>query len=90
MRVELKTPELAVEPRLWVRHEQGLATLLGPGSIEWGSKRSAMERVDYAPGDLGMCPRHEGHWVGLMTAPHLQISIADGALTAASDGRTAR
>jgi AraC family transcriptional regulator len=89
MRVELKMPELAVEPRLWVGHEQGLATLLGPGSIEWGSRRSAMERVDYAPGDLGMCPRHEGHWVGIMTAPHLQISISDAALTAASEGANA-
>ena len=86
MRVELKTPESSVEPRRWVRHEQGLATLLGAGSIEWGSQRSAMERVDYAAGDLGMCPRHEGHWVGLMTAPHLQISISDAVLAAASDG----
>lgn len=30
--------------------------------------RSGMERVNYAAGDLGMYPRHEGHWVGPMTA----------------------
>jgi AraC family transcriptional regulator len=59
--------------------------VLGPGSIEWGAQRSAMERVDYAAGDLGMCPRHEGRWVGLMSAPHLQITISDAALMATSD-----
>jgi hypothetical protein len=58
-------PESVTDPRLWVRHEQGLAIMLGPGSIELGLQRSAMERVDYAAGDLAMCPRHEGKW-GLM------------------------
>jgi AraC family transcriptional regulator len=85
MRVEFRAPESVTEPRLWVRQEHGLAIMLGPGSIEWGSRRSAMARVDYAAGDLGMCPRHEGHWVGLMSAPHLQISISDAALMATSD-----
>jgi Transposase DDE domain group 1 len=43
---------------LFNREGDYLAAKLRPGSIEWGSKRSAMERVDYAAGDLGMCPRH--------------------------------
>ena len=60
--------------------------MLVPGSIEWGSKRSSMERVDYAAGDLGMCPHHEGKWVGLMNTPHLQLIISDEALMAASEG----
>jgi AraC family transcriptional regulator len=85
MRVELRPSESVTEPRLWVRHEQGLAIVLRRGSIEWGSRSSALERVDYSTGDLGMCPRHEGKWIGLMSAPHLQISISDAALTAASD-----
>jgi AraC family transcriptional regulator len=85
MKVELRAPESVTEPRLWVRHEQGLAIVLRPGSIEWGSQRSAMERVDYAAGDLGMCPRHEGRWVGLMSALHLQITISDTALMATLD-----
>ena len=58
--------------------------LLGSGSIESGSHRSTMEKVDYAAGDLGMLPRQK--WVGLMTVPMLQISISDAALMAASDG----
>ena len=60
--------------------------MLGPGSIEWGSRRTAMEKFDYAAGNLALCDRHQGEWVGLMTTPHLQLSISDAALTAASDG----
>src|SRR5205814_2496184 len=59
--------------------------MLRPGSIEWGSKRFALEKFDYAPGDLALCHRHEGEWVGLMNVPHLQLGISDAALMAASD-----
>jgi AraC family transcriptional regulator len=45
-----------------------------------------MEKFDYAAGDLALCDRHVGEWVGVMTTPHLQIGISDAALTAASDG----
>jgi len=62
--------------------------MLGRGSIEWGSKRSSMERVDYAAGDLGVCPHHEEKWVGLMNTPHLQLIISDGALMAASERKS--
>jgi len=86
MRVEYFAPDALKELRLWVLDQQAFAMLLGSGSIEWRSKHFTMERVDYAAGDLGMCPRHEEHWVGLMTAPHLQISLSDAALMAASDG----
>jgi AraC family transcriptional regulator len=58
---------------------------LGPGSIEWGSKRSALEKFAYAAGDLALCDRHQGEWVGLMNVPHLQLGISDAALMAASD-----
>jgi AraC family transcriptional regulator len=47
-----------------------------------------MERVDYAAGDLGMCPHHEEKWVGLMNAPHLQLIISDKALMAASERKS--
>ena len=86
MKVELFAPDVDTEPRSWVRHEEGLAMMLRPGSIEFGLKRSSMERVDYAAGDLGMCPHHEGKWVGLMNTPHLQLIISDEALMAASKG----
>jgi AraC family transcriptional regulator len=86
MRVELFPPESVTEPRHWVRHDQAFAMMLGRGSIAWGSHRSAMEKFDYAAGDLALCDRHVGEWVGLMATPHLQVGISDAPLMAASDG----
>jgi AraC family transcriptional regulator len=60
--------------------------MLRPGSIEWGSKRSALETFDYTPGDLALCDRHVGEWVGLVNVTHLQLGISDAALMACSDG----
>ena len=86
MRVELFPPESVTEPRHWVRHDQAFAMMLRPGSIEWGSRPTAIEKFDYATGDLALCDRHQGEWVGLMNTPHLQIRISDAALLASSDG----
>jgi AraC family transcriptional regulator len=86
MRVELFPPDSDTAPRHWVRHDQAFAMMLGRGSIEWGSKRSAMEKFDYAAGDLALCDRHVGEWVGLMATPHLQLGVSDAPLMAASDG----
>jgi AraC family transcriptional regulator len=86
MKVELFQPESVTEPRHWVRHDQAFAMMLGRGSIEWGSKRAALEKFDYAGGDLALCDRHVGEWVGLMATPHLQLGISDAALMASSDG----
>ncbi len=86
MRVELVRPESVTEPRHWVRHDQAFAMMLRPGSIEWGSKRSALKKFDYTAGDLALCDRHVGEWVGLMNVSHLQLGISDAALMAGSDG----
>ena len=86
MRVELFPPESVTEPRHWVRHDQAFAMMLGPGSIEWGSKRIELERFDYRAGDLALCDRHIGEWVGLMNVPHLQLGVSDAALMASSNG----
>jgi AraC family transcriptional regulator len=86
MKVELFPPESVTEPRHWMRHDQAFAMMLGRGSIEWGSRRSAMEKFDYASGDLALCDRHVGEWVGVMATPHLQLGISDAPLMAASDG----
>jgi AraC family transcriptional regulator len=69
-----------------MRHDQAFAMMLGPGSIEWGSKRLALERFDYAAGDLALCDRHIGEWVGLMNVTHLQLGVSDAALMACSNG----
>src|SRR5215469_13588803 len=86
MKVELFRPDPVKEPRHWVRHDQAFAMMLGRGSIEWGSKRSALEKFNYTAGDLALCDRHIGEWVGLMNVPHLQLGISDAALMASSDG----
>jgi AraC family transcriptional regulator len=86
MRVQLFPPDSDTAPRHWVRHDQAFAMILRPGSIEWGSKRSPLEKFDYAASDLALCHRHEGEWVGLMNVPHLQLGISDAALMASSDG----
>src|ERR1700734_4097188 len=86
MRVELFPPDSETAPRHWVRHDQAFAMMLRPGSIEWGSKRSALEKFGYAAGDLALCHRHEGEWVGLMNVRHLQLGVSDAALMASSDG----
>src|SRR6202042_589151 len=86
MIVELCPPDSESAPRHWVRHDQAFAMMLRPGSIEWGSKRSALERFNYAAGDLALCDRHQGEWVGLMNVQHLQLGISDAALLASSDG----
>ncbi len=86
MKIERFSPDPETEPRHWVRHDQAFAMMLQPGSIEWGSKRSALEKFDYAAGDLALCDRHVGEWVGLMNISHLQVGISDAALMACSDG----
>jgi hypothetical protein len=86
MRVELFPPDSDTATHYCVQHDQVLAMMLQPGSIEWGSKRSALEKFDYGAGDLALCPRHEGHWVGLMNVLHLQLGISDAALMASSGG----
>ena len=86
MKVERFAPDPETEPRHWVRHDQAFAMMLRPGSIEWGPKRCALEKFDYRAGDLALCHRHVGEWVGLMNVSHLQLGISDGALMACSDG----
>src|SRR5580658_6712258 len=86
MKVERFSPDPETEPRHWVRHDQAFAMMLRPGSIEWGTKRCTLERFDYAAGDLALCDRHIGEWVGLMNVTHLQLGVSDAALMASSDG----
>ena len=86
MRIEFAPPDSVTEPRLWVRPEQVLAMVLRPGSIEIGARRTELTEFRYAAGEMILPHRHEGKWVGLMNAPHLELGISDGALMAASDG----
>src|SRR3977135_1620531 len=86
MKVERFSPDPETEPRHWIRHDQAFAMMLRPVSIEGGPKRSPLEKFDYTAGDLALCDRHVGEWVGLMNVSHLQLGISDAALMACSDG----
>ena len=87
MRVEFKIPESVIEPRLWMQHEQVVAMVLRPGSIEWGfaTFRDAKGRLQR--GRFGnRHHRHEGEWVGVMNVPSVNLGISDAALMATHDG----
>jgi hypothetical protein len=47
MRIELFPPDSDTEPCHWVRHDHALAMMLRAGSIELGSKPSALEKFEY-------------------------------------------
>ena len=86
MRVELVQPLAVTEPSLWARPDQVLAMVLRPGSIEIGERRTQLREFRHVAGDMILPRRQEGKWVGLMSAPYLQLSISDETLRAASDG----
>ena len=86
MRVQLVPPQTVTEPRLWARPEQVLGMVLRPGSIEVGVRRTELTEFRYVAGEMILPHRHEGKWIGLMNAPHLEVSISDAALMAASNG----
>jgi len=44
------------------------------------------ERVECDVGEMGLCRRHEGEWLGIMEVQSLNLAISDAALTASRDG----
>jgi len=83
MRVELKTPEFDVEPRMLV-NEPVLAMALRPGWVEVGPRRSEMKKINFEAGEVNVCPRPE--WLGTHGLESLILTISDPALRAANDG----
>src|SRR5215831_5584200 len=74
------------EPSLKVHREHVLAMTLRPGSMEMGLRRSAMRRITFDVGLMGLCSSQFEHWIGSCDMAHLTMSISDAALMAASDG----
>ena len=82
MKVELKTPEFDVEPRMLVKNEPVLAMALRPGWVEVGQRRSEMKKINFEAGEIAMCEV----WLGVHGLESMILTISDPALRAANDG----
>jgi len=61
MKVELFPPPTPTQSRdIGCGMISAFAMMWGPGSIEWGSKRSGLEKFAYKPGDLALCRPSSG------------------------------
>jgi len=86
MRVAFEIRGPVDEPYLKVNRENALAMTLRPGSMEMGLRRSAMRRITFDAGLMGLCPPQFEQWIGSCDMAHLTMSISEAALIAASDG----
>jgi len=86
MKVAFEIRGYVDEPSLKVHREHVLAMTLRPGSMEMGVRRSAMRRITFDAGLMGLCPPQFELWIGSCDMAHLTMSISDAALMAASDG----
>ena len=90
MRVELAVPaEPSGEPHRSLRHEQTIAMVLRPGSVDVGLRRSEMTTLHYDSGEIFLCHRHVQKWVRTVDLHFLAIAISDVALAAACGDETA-
>jgi len=86
MKVAVDMLEPVREPCLQVYPQHLVRMLLRPGSIEVGRRRSAMRRVTFSGGEVGLCCRHMEQWFGSSDLHFLSLSISDAALNATCDG----
>src|SRR5690349_18773768 len=63
---------------------------LRAGSMEIGLRRSALQRIAFDPGLMGLCPPQSEYWIGTCDMTHLTMTISDEALMAASDDAGSR
>ena len=63
---------------------------LRAGSMEIGLRRSALQRVAFDAGLMGLCPPQSEYWIGTCDMTHITMTISDEALMAASDGAGSR
>jgi len=82
MRVELKTPEFDVEPRMLVKNKPVLAMVLRRGWVEAGPRPSEMKKINFEAGEMALCDV----WIGTHGLESLILTISDPALRAATEG----
>ena len=86
MRVSVEALGPSREPHMRASHEQILAMVLRPGSIEMGGRRSEMSRFTYDSGEMILVRRHVETWARTDSLHYLSVAISDAALRAACDG----
>src|SRR5215475_13912706 len=90
MKVAFETRGPVEEPYLKQNEGQILGMTLRAGSMEIGLRRSALQRITFDAGLIGLCPPQLDHWVGTCDMTHVTMTISDEALMAASDGAGSR
>jgi len=85
MKVAFETRGPVDEPYLLVNEEQILGMTLRAGSMEIGLRPSALQRITFDAGLMGLCPPQSEYWVGTCDMTHVTMTISDEALMAASD-----
>jgi AraC family transcriptional regulator len=86
MKVAFETRGPVDEPYLKLNEEQIVAMTLRPGSMEIGLKRSALQRITFDAGLMGLCPSQSEYWIGTCDMTHVTMTISDEAMMAAADG----
>ena len=90
MRVAFETRGPVDEPYLKLNEDQLLGMTLRPGSMEIGLRRSALQRITFDAGLMGLCPPQSEYWIGTCDMTHVTMTISDEALMAASDSAGSR
>ena len=86
MKVALETRGPVDEPYVKLHEEHVLGMTLRAGSMEIGLRRSALQRITFDAGLMGLCPPQLEQWIGTCDMTHVTMTISDEALMAASDG----
>jgi AraC family transcriptional regulator len=86
VKVAFETRGPVDEPYLKLNEERILGMTLRAGSMEIGLRRSALQRIAFDAGLMGLCPPQSEYWIGTCDMTHVTMTISDEALMAASDG----
>lgn len=90
MKVAVETRGPVDEPYLKLNEEQIVGMTLCAGSMEIGLRRSALQRIKFDAGLIGLCPPQSEYWIGTCDMTHVTMTISDEALMAASDAARSR
>src|SRR5215469_3983457 len=90
MKVAFETRGPVYEPYLKQNERQILAMTLRAGSMEIGLRRSALQRITFDAGLMGLCPPQSEYWIGMCDMTHVIMTISDEALMVGSGSAGSR